>query len=134
MGADGEARIQEEDSLVRPVFKIAALRNGNSQIVVQFLEDVYERRGRFDAVGNREAQPVGLSRVVVRVLSDDDRLDLIDGAFVEGGENLGAGRIDRVLFFLLDERRLEMLKIRHFKLVAQKFKPCGVKFYHNPIR
>ena len=72
VGADRERSVEQKDSLVRPAFEVAVRRRVDSQVVVQFLEDVHERRGRLDTHGYGETQPVSLARIVVRVLPDDD--------------------------------------------------------------
>jgi hypothetical protein len=45
VGLYREDSIEQEDALLRPGGKIAACRHRNSQVILQFLEDVLERRG-----------------------------------------------------------------------------------------
>ena len=116
---------------MRPAFEVAVRGRIDAEVVVKFLEDVDERRGRLDSHGHREAQPVRLARIVVGVLPDDDRLDLVDGAVVERRENLGTGRVhDVMLRLLLQELFFNLFKIRLFELVGEQVQPGLFKFYH----
>ena len=122
VGSHGERCVEEQYALLGPAFQVAVGRGSDAQIVVEFLEDVDERGRRLDADGHGEAEPVRLARIVVGVLPDDDRLHLVYGAEVERRENLGARRVDDVMFRLfLEELVLDLREIRLFELVLQNF-------------
>jgi len=120
---------------MRPAFQVAVGRRRDAEIVVEFLENVHEGGRRLDSERHREAKSVGLARIVVRVLSDDDGLDFIDGAKVECGENLRSGRVHHMVFrVFLQELCLDLLKIRLFELVAEQFQPGFFEFDgHNQV-
>ena len=120
---------------MRPAFEVPVRGRIDAQVVVKFLEDVDERRGRLDSHGHREAQPVRLARMVVRVLPDDDRLDLVDGAVVERRKNLGAGWIDDVVLrLLLQKFFFNLFKIRLLELVGEQMEPRFFEFYGHMFR
>lgn len=94
----------------------------DAEVIVQFLEYVHEGRRRLNAKRHREAKPVSLARIVVWVLSNDDCLDFIDGAIIEGRKNLRSGWIHHVMFrMFLQKFCLNLLKIRLFELVGEQF-------------
>ena len=96
---------------------------------MEFLENVDEGGRRLNAERYGEAKAVGLSRIVVRVLPDDDCLDFIDGAIVEGGKNLRSGRVNHVvLCVFLQKFCLNLLKIRLLELVGEQVQPGLFKF------
>ena len=122
VGPHRQGGVQEQDALVGPAFQVPMLRWSNAKVVVEFLEDVDEGGRRVDSVGHREAEPVGLSRIVIRVLPDDDRLYLFYRAKVQGGKDFRSRRIHHVEFRLLfQEGLLDLLKIGLLELVAQEF-------------
>ena len=87
MGANGERSIQQEYALIGPTGKVPAFGYRNAQVVLNLLENVLEGRREGHPVVHREAQAVRLSRSVVRVLSDDHHLCLVERAEIEGIEN-----------------------------------------------
>ena len=112
-----------------PAFQVPVLRWRNAQVVVEFLENVHERWRRFNAKRHREAKPMSLTRIVVGVLSDDDGLDFIDRAKVEGCKNLRSGWIHHVVLrVFLQELCLDLLKVRLFELVGEQFQPRFFEF------
>ena len=122
VGAHRERGVQKQNSLVGPAFQIAMWWRCDAEVVVQFLEYVHEGWRRLDSKRHREAKTVSLAWIVVRVLSDDDGLDFIDGAIVEGCKNLWSGRIHHMMFrVFLQKFCLDLLKIRLFELVGEQF-------------
>ena len=122
VGAHRERCVQKQNSLVRPAFQVSVGRWRDAEVVVEFLENVDEGWRRLNAKWHREAKPVSLARIVVRVLSDDDCFDFIDGAIVEGCKNLRSGRVHHVMFrVFLQKFCLDLLKIRLFELVGEQF-------------
>ena len=96
---------------------------------MEFLENVDEGWRRLDSKWHREAKTVSLAWIVVRVLSDDDGLDFIDRAIVEGCKNLRSGGIHHVMLrVFLQKFCLDLLKIRLFELVSEQVQPGLFKF------
>jgi len=132
VGPYRQGGIQEQNSLLGPAFQVPVRRRRKTKVVVEFLEDVDEGGGRLDSHGHREAQAVGLSRIVVGVLPDNHRLHLFHRAKVQGGKNLGAGRVNHVPAGLfLQKGFLDFLKIGLLELVAQKFEPGFFQLDHS---
>mgnify|MGYP006916595373 CR=1 FL=1 len=77
MLAHGERRVHEEHALVRPLGEIARPGRVEAQVAFELLEDIFERRRFFNAFLHRKAQPVRLPRLVVGVLPQQHRLDLL---------------------------------------------------------
>jgi len=122
VGAHRERSVQKQNSLVGPAFQIAMWWRCDAEVVVQFLEYVHEGWRRLNSKRHREAKPVSLTRIVIRVLSNDDCLDFIDWAIVEGCKNLRSGGIHHVMFrVFLQKFCLNLLKIRLFELVGEQF-------------
>ncbi|MCY1311009.1 hypothetical protein D9M70_612610 [compost metagenome] len=72
---------------------------------------------------------MGLARAVVRVLADDDDLDLVQRRGIERVEDQRSGRIDHLAGGLL--RAEEFAKFLHVglvKLLAQSFLPTRFQF------
>ena len=79
MCPDGECGVEQQYSLVSPAAQVA-IGNGNvdAKIAVDLLDDIDQRRRHSDAVGYAEAKTHGLSGLMVRVLSKDNHLDLVE--------------------------------------------------------
>ena len=117
-----------------PTFQVPVWRRRDTEIVVEFLENVDERWRWFNSERNRKAKPMCLARVVVRVLSDDYGLDFIDGTIVEGCKNLRSGRIHHVVLrVFLQKLCLDLLKVRLFELVGEQFEPRFFEFDRHNI-
>ena len=101
------------------------MRRGiDSQIVVEFLENVDERGGRLNSHWYRKTETVCLAGIVIGVLPDDDRLDLVDGAKVKCRKNLRSRRIDHVVFrFFLQKFFFNLFKVRLLELVGEQIQP-----------
>jgi len=64
-----EHGVEQQHSVVGPRLKAPMARNDEPQVVVQFLEDVDQRRRNANARPNREAKSVPLTGPVVGVLA-----------------------------------------------------------------
>ena len=128
MSAYGERGVEQQHALLRPAAQAAGGGHGAAQVVGYFLKNVLQRRGKSHAVGHREAQAFCLPLLVVRVLPEDYHLDLVEGAKVEGVENLPSRRIAHALPVLRVHKVDELPKIRRGKLVAQPLVPTGFNF------
>ena len=93
--------IEQEDALVGPSGKVAGLRERDMKVPLNLLEDIDERRRKLHPVIHGETEPVRLSVPMVRVLTDDDHLHLVERALVESVENQRSRRITRRALVLL---------------------------------
>lgn len=64
---------------------------GAAEVVLKLLVDVAQRAGQLDAGIDRKTEPVGLTVARIRVLTEDDHLDLVERTGIESRENF-AGR------------------------------------------
>ena len=98
---DRENRVQQQHPLLCPVGQIPVFGDGNAFALMEFTEDVLERRRRRDAAANRETQAMSLAKPVIRILSQHDNPHTIKWSAVKCAEDLVAGGEDAVfgLFF-----------------------------------
>ena len=82
-----------------------------------------------DAVLHGEAKTVRLPWFMIRILSEDDHLDLVEGAMLESVEDEWTRRIDRCLPILLPHEVRELLEIVFLKFVCELFFPALFNFY-----
>ena len=132
MCPDGERGVEEQHTLTCPTGEIAICRHRLAEVGLYLLEDVDKRRRHDNALRHREAQPHGLSLLVIRILPDDHHLHLVEGTEVESVEDQMARReaLLRLVFFfhLLGEAG----KVRLVKLRAQVLFPGRFYLYvHN---
>jgi uracil-DNA glycosylase len=92
---DGQRIVEQQHALPRPVLEVAVHAPRHPEVALELLVDVDQRRRHLHPVGHREAQPVRLPRPVVRVLPEDDDLDLIERGQLERAQPLAARRVDR---------------------------------------
>lgn len=106
-----EARVEQEDALLCPACQVAALRNGCSCFGLHLFEDVLERGRECNAVVDTEAEPVRLSRSVIRVLPEDDDTNFVEGCCVEGIEDEPSGRVAGARGIFLTNELRQVLKV-----------------------
>ncbi|PAV66679.1 hypothetical protein WR25_01824 [Diploscapter pachys] len=75
---DGQHAVEQQHARPRPALQMPVARRGNAQIVVQFLEDVAQRRRHLHPRLHRKAQAMRLPRPMVRVLPQDHDLHRIE--------------------------------------------------------
>ena len=95
VGADGERGVEEQNALLRPAAQTAALGRAAAGVGLYFLKDVLQRGRQLHSVFYREAQPLGLSRLVVGVLAYYHHFHAFERAKVESVEYLPPGRVAR---------------------------------------
>ena len=66
---------------------------------------------------------MGLSRLVVRILPQDDHLNFVEGSSVEGGKYVASLGVTNVLLAFGDEESFELLKVGCLELRAKYFEP-----------
>src|SRR5690606_31669376 len=78
-----------------------------------------------DPAADREAQPVSLAVVVVRILAEQQHPDLIVGRVLEGGEHLLGRREHLMLLALVLDEAPELEKVGFVELGAEHRLPAG---------
>ena len=91
-GFHGKHRIEQQNALLCPMGQVAMGRYLDSQIPMDFLVDIDQRRRGFDPTLHGKTQAMGLVRAVVRILPQDHHLHLVEGGQVEGVEDIRARR------------------------------------------
>ena len=100
----GERGVEQQHSLLGPARQIACRGDWCAQVELYLLENVLQGGRERHSVAYGEAEPVGLARLVVRVLADDYHLHVVERTEVEGVEYLAAWRETGVVeVFLPDE-------------------------------
>ena len=100
MGTHREGGIEQQHALLGPPRQVAVGGHRRSDIRGYLLEDIDERGGHHDTAGHGETESHGLPLLVIRVLPDDDHLDLVEGTQVEGIEDELSRRITACLLIL----------------------------------
>lgn len=124
-GSNRERGVEQQDSGGRPLLERAATRHGASKIGVQFLEDVAQGRRVGDTRANREAQTVGLSGTVIRILAENHDLDLGERSQVQGGEDMCWIRVHGTEPTLVGDECLQVLPVRFGQFRSQDRIPVG---------
>ena len=77
---NGQASVEQHDPALRPWGQIAVGRCGNAQIVAEFLVDINQAfRQRPDIRGDAEAQSHRVTGRRIRILSDNQHFDAVEG-------------------------------------------------------
>lgn len=127
---DGQGGVEEQNPLLCPGREITRLWGRHTDITLQLLVDVAKRRGRGYSLADRKAEPVRLTRAVVGVLAEDDRLDALARSELQSAEDIEHRGIDapRSVFLL---QKLPKLKIvRSFKFAPEQSVPIIFKCDH----
>ena len=113
-----ETGVEKEHALTSPTAEIATHRDKSSRLSLYLLEDIAERGREIDPIIDAETESVGLAHTVIRVLTQDDHLDLVKWRTVEGIEDK-ARREACTRGVLCMNKADEFAKVRFGKLVAQ---------------
>lgn len=92
MRPNREGGVEQQDSLFRPSSEVTIGRALTPGLLSYLLVNVGERRRDRDSAGDRERESHGLPVAMVRVLPQDDHLEIFRRASVEGIKNLARGR------------------------------------------
>ena len=95
--AYGQSRVRHEHTALRPLGERAVLGRYNAEITLQLLEDVLQARRRLNTRLNRKAKSVRLSGTVIRVLPENDGLDLGIRRVPQSVKDVLCRRIDGLL-------------------------------------
>ena len=105
-----------------------------SDCLDRYLEYIDKRRRKRDTILHRETQSVSLSRLMIRVLSDNDNLHLIKRTEIKGIENQFTWRITRTCHILLSHLVCKPHEIGLLKLSLQMSFPRLLYLYiHNNL-
>ena len=110
--------------------------NRVTQLGVNFLEDVLQRRRHLDTGPDGETQAVGLAVAMVGILAENDDLYLLQRGMGKGVEHLAAG--GKELFSRLFFRQQKSAQSRHvglLKLRRQLRQPAALQLHcpaHRP--
>lgn len=127
----GQTGVEEEHTLSGPAAQIAAYRDGRARLGLYLLKDIAERRRKLHTVIHTEAESVSLARPMIRVLPQDDNLDLTEWGAVESIEYEMPRGIATAGGVLRMNKADEFAKVRFGKLVAQY---CFPGWFDSHIR
>ena len=111
MSANGKRCIKQQHALLGPTGKIARCGDRRTKVGLNLLEDILQRGRKLDTVLNRETQSVCLSWLVIRILTDNHHLHLVERTQVKGIEYQFAWRIARIMLILCTNRIGEPNKV-----------------------
>ena len=123
-GAHGEHGVEQQNALFRPTGKIAACSGRNAQVELQRFVNVDQRRRALDALSHGKTHAVCLAFADVRVLPDDDHLDVFVRGVGKGGENILFGRINGVRGIFRAQKFAQFVKVFAVELSAQQLVPA----------
>ena len=130
MLSDGKGGIQQQYALSRPAAKAAIGRRRSTQVILYLLEDIDKRGGRWHSFCYREAKSFCLSSFMIGILPYDDHLDSIEGAEVEGREDLFAWRIASAAAVFLAHEICELCEVWLLELFGEHLCPGCFYSYH----
>lgn len=113
-----ETGVEKEHALSSPTAEIATHRDRSSRLSLYLLEDITQRGREFHAIVDTKAQTMSLPYPMVRVLPQDDHLDLVKWRTVEGIEDKVSGRKAKARGVFGMNKTDELAKVRFGKLVA----------------
>ena len=88
VGSHGEHRVEQQHPLPGPGLEAAVAGVGNAEIALEFPVDVRQRGRHAHTLRDAEAQAVGLTRPVVRILAEDEHLGLGERGEVQRRKDL----------------------------------------------
>ncbi len=120
---DCECSVEEQDSLFCPMSEVSRCGNRLSQVAVEFLVDIIQRRRYGYTLAHRETEPLRLPDLMVRVLSDDDHTYLVERAYIKRTEDLCSRREALPCAVGLTHKLREQLEVRFVELGLQDLPP-----------
>src|SRR5512145_1359557 len=133
VGPDCQDGVEQKHSLPGPSLKVAGLRYSYAKITVQFLKDVDKAGREFGSVGNGKTQTVGLSDVVIGILSDYDNLHPVKRTQVKSVEDQVARRKDTGGCILLPYKIGQGDKILFPEFIPELLFPACFDLYFHSI-
>lgn len=129
MRAHRQRGIEQQHALLCPAHEVSAAWHGHAEVALYLLEYVDKRRRKRHAIVHREAQPVGLPRLMVRVLAYYHNLNLAERAKVEGVEDEPSWGITRGAFVFVAHKFDKVGEIRFLELLAYMLLPALFYLY-----
>ena len=129
MGTNRERSIQQQHALLGPTGDIARCGDRCTKVGLNLLEDILQRGRKLNTVLNRETQSVGLSWLVIGVLTDNHYLYLVERTQVKGIKYQFAWRIAGSSLILLSHSLSKLRKVRLFKLATKVSLPRFLYLY-----
>lgn len=123
-------RVQQQHTLLGPTLQMAMVRRFNSQILLQFLKNILQRRRNIHARLHRKTQTVRLLSAMVRVLTENHHFHFIERRMIERRKELRCFGIDDL--FLSHLAGQELAQIAHIvfpKLGFQMGFPAGLELH-----
>ena len=126
---DGHGGVEHQHALIGPALQVAVVGDVDVQVAFQLFIDIDQRRRCRHARLHREAQAMGLTRAVVRVLTEDDDFHLVQRRGVQRVENQWARRIDFLAGCpLLLQKVAQLCHVRLVELSTQCLLPARFEF------
>ena len=133
--AHSQYRIQQQHTLTGPFLKIRISAHPDAEIRLYLLEYVLQGRRCRHTFRHGKRESVCLSRSVIRILSKDDYLHLIQRRKVESLEYLASGReYPLSLSLLLMQETHQRFKIRFPEFTRQRVLPTAFYTYFHVRR
>ena len=125
-GAHRQRGVEQQHPFPRPLLEVARTRHGHAEVIVQLFEDVLKAWWERHAIGHRKREAVSLSWAMVRVLTQDDHLHLVERREVEGIKDQRSRRIDGILPLLAYQKGFQVGEIGRLELWPQHLVPTFV--------
>ena len=111
-------RVQQQNSLLRPRFKVSMCRRIGGKIRLKFLENVLQRRRQSTFLTHGKTQTVSLIGAVVRILPKDHSFHVPVVGPTKRVKDIVDRWIDRVRLTFLFNKLLQRYKVRRLKTLA----------------
>lgn len=95
--SNGEGGVEQQHATFCPGRQIPVCGNGDSQVGMEFLEDVHQRWWRWNVVLHGEAETMCLTRAMVRILPQYHHLRIGVRRAMKGGKDVVMSGIHRVV-------------------------------------
>ena len=126
--------IQQQHALFHPPCQVSVCRGRFSCVGLYFFEYVFERRRKSHSLCHRKTKPVSLPGFVIRVLTYDYNLDIIEGTMIECVENKISRGIANAACVFLAHKFHEICEIWLFEFIGNGFFPTVFYFYVHGCR
>ena len=133
VGPDGEHGVEQQHALMCPTGEVAAGGDGRTGLLLDFLEDVLQGWGEGHAVIYRKAKAVGLTLVVIGVLSQYDHFYIVKGCGMKGIEDEAARRVAGSGGIFRTHKLYQLLEVGLLKLRRELCLPALFYLYVHII-
>lgn len=130
--ADGECRIQEENTLLSPTWEITIFWTRNAEISLNFLKYIHEWWRISHSFLYRERETMSLPRTMIWILAEYDDFYFLKGCIIECCKYVFRVRVycltcNNLVFYKLRE----FSEIRFFEFFWEHFFPAFLDFYFS---